>query len=438
MSERGLAAEILAALALRGFTETEVYLKRGRARRFELAPSGEVAASSQEEGWAVRAGGRRRSFFAAGSGRPAPSGPWPEGSPPALHLPAPQEVPAWRPAEDLALPLIGEGEGHALLEGVGRELGRELPGALLRAAWLEDGASEAELLSSRGIAAQVRQRLASLRLEALGPQGGRAVAVEIVEREARRFRPLALARRLADLLVAAAAPAATAAGCDGLLAPPVVARLLAALAPLLCGPTAGERLAPLLDARGRLGSPCLEILDDGRFPGGPIDAPVDGEGVPTREVVLVERGQFRQPLLAWWEVRGPVAAISGCTRRASYRDLPRRAPSHLLLRPDPAVGVAMLVAGVDHGFYALEATGRARFDLARGRFELPICGLRLEGGRAVAPFGSTLLAGELRQLFGGIEAVARDLTFLADDGFLGAPSALVRGLDLVPATECRD
>ena len=80
-----------------------------------------------------------------------------------------------------------------------------------------------------------------------------------------------------------------------------------------------------------------------------------------------------------------------------------------MARPD-------LLAAVDRGFYALEATGRARFDLGRGRFELPICGLRLEGGRAVAPFGSTLLTGELRQLFGGLEAVARDLTFVADDG----------------------
>ena len=43
-------------------------------------------------------------------------------------------------------------------------------------------------------------------------------------------------------------------------------------------------------------------------------------------------GRFVQPLLAWWEAGG--SAVPGCARRASWRDLPRRAPTHFFVAPE--------------------------------------------------------------------------------------------------------
>lgn len=90
-------------------------------------------------------------------------------------------------------------------------------------------------------------------------------------------------------------------GGEILLAPAVAVRLLAGLVPLFVGPRAGSLLSGLGDHRGRLGSERLTLIDNGRLSGGTLEAPVDGEGVPTREAVLVEQGYFRQPLLAWWQ-----------------------------------------------------------------------------------------------------------------------------------------
>lgn len=436
-------AATLRALRAGGFEEAEVYAKSGRSRRLELGPGGPVAGFAQERGWMVRASGARASFAASGSGEPEPGGPWPEPDGEPFRLPDPAAAEPWSAPEDLDAPLVGESEGMRLLESLGTALATELPGARLTSAALEDGAAEHALASSRGVEARWRGRLAALRVEAAAPAGrGKppaTAAIYLAEREARRFHPAALARRLADRL------AVTAAGAEAsldrgelLLAPAVGARLLAGLLPLLVGPDATALVAELRDRRGRIASSELTVIDDGRLPGGALAAPCDGEGVPTRAVTLLEEGEHRQPLLAWHQARsaGTAAAggarASGCSRRASWRDLPAPGPTHLYVRPRRGISAGSLLAGLARGYYLLDAAGAGRFDLPGDRFELPVCGFAVAGGRAVAPVSRALLCGGIGALLRGIQAVARDLAFLPLDGMIGAPSLLAGGLELRP------
>ncbi len=446
------AAEVLRELVRRGLAEAEVLTKRGRSRRLAIELGTETSAFSQERAWAVRASSRRASFFAAGAGDlPAgeggpgsPGGPWPEATGRPFCLPDPEAVPPWTQPSDIEAPLIGESEGLRLLASLGSELAAELPGARLLHASLEDGSSEGELASSRGLRVAFRRRLATLRVEAAGPgHPGTGAALYLAAREARRFHPKALARRLADRLSVAAEgtpPGQGAAGGKGgsgkhggeiLLAPEVASALLAALLPLLVGPGAVARVSALRDRRGRIGSERLTIVDNGRLPGGALECPVDGEGMPCRETVLVEEGVFRQPLLAWWQVDGAApGAASGCCRRASWRDLPAPGPTHLYVHPDPKLSVAALLADVRSGHYLIDATGPARLAAEGDRFELPVCGFAVEAGRATAPIASAHLCGTAAALFKGIAAAARDLSFLPLDGMLGSPPLLVTGLEL--------
>jgi predicted Zn-dependent protease len=435
------AAEVLRDLVRRGLSEAEVLTKRGRSRRLVLELGDELSAFNQECAWAVRASSRRASFFAAGSVL-APGGPWPEPTGRPFRLPEPEAAPPWSQPSDFEAPLIGESEGLRLLAGLAGELEAELPGARMLHAALEDGSSESELESSRGLRVSFRRRLATLRLEAAGPgRPGAGAALYLAAREARRFHPKALARRLADRLSVAAAGApprqgAAAGGPPGdggelVLAPPVAVALLAGLLPLLVGPGALARVAPLRDRRGRIGAERLTILDNGRLPGGAFECPVDGEGVPTREAVLVEEGAFRQPLLAWWQVNGAApGAATGCSRRPSWRDLPTPGPTHLYVNSDPRLPVAELLAGVRRGHYLIDVTGPLRWDAEGSRFALPVCGFALEAGRATAPVANAWLCGTAAALLKGIAAVARDLSFLPLDGMLGAPTLLATGLEL--------
>ncbi len=378
----------------------------------------------------MRAGNRRGSFFAAATGDPSPAGPWPEPVPGhALELPEPEPVPAWTAPSDFDTPLTGEREGLKLLESLGRELEAELPKARLLRAVLEDGSSEAELANSRGLRALTRSRISTLYLEAAGP-GRPAVTASlyVAAREPRRFHPTALARRLADRLAvsAAGAPPARDSG-DVLLAPAVAVRMVAGLLPLLVGPGPGSRL---IGARGRFGSERVTLIDNGRLAGGAFEAPVDGEGVPTREVVLVEDGIFRQPLLAWWQEGAAHGETSGCIRRSGWRDLPMPGPTHLYLKPEPKTPVAALLGAIPQGYYLIDATGPGRFDLAADRFALPVCGFAVEAGRASAPVARAWLCGGIGTFLRGIVGVGRDLTFHPLDGMIGSPTLLVTGLEL--------
>ncbi len=433
--------ETLKALLARGLPEVEVLAKKGRSRRFALDGERTASAYAEERGWAVRAGDRRGSLFACGTGDPPPDGPWPPAYPPALRLSSPEPPPPWKEPSDFEVPLIGEREGLALLEGIARELAAELPRGRVLSGTLEDGSSEGQITSSKGLAATFRGRLAALRLEAIGPGLSRPAVIELAEREARRFNPKAIARRLADRLAVGAAPGldenAERTG-DLLLAPAVAARLLSGLVPLFFGPRTDGEISAILGQAVRVGSEALTLIDDGRLAGGVFESPIDGEGTPTREVTLIERGNFLGPVLSPVQARGanPTGAagsraqIAGIARRASFRDLPTPGPTHLYLRPDPKVGVGALLASVQVGTYLIDALGPARVDLANGTFALPVCGLAVENGKATAPLGHAWLGGEISDLLRGIVGVGRDLAFLPLDGMVGSPTLLVKGLVL--------
>ena len=214
----------------------EVYLKRGRTRRYRVGAQGGEVTLAEERGWAVRAGSDRGSFFAAGTGLPAPAGPWPEPDGPALRLPEPAWSAGWRPPADLEAPLAGERDSLALLEDVESRLRERLPGARLLDGELEDGSSQAVVCSSLGVRAEVRRRVARLRLGVAGPGPSPATAnLELAEREPRRFSPASLAAQAAGRLTARGGrPVAVDRG-EMLLEPAVAVAVLAALAPLLLG-----------------------------------------------------------------------------------------------------------------------------------------------------------------------------------------------------------
>jgi predicted Zn-dependent protease len=425
----GERARELVAHLRRGAGEVEIFEKRGRSRRCELGPEGESFGQSVEAGWAARGGDARRSWFVGGSGEPPRALAPPPATAPGLRLPPPSALPLAAPPPGLEASLATESEGRALLAGVARELVRELPDVGPPRLRLDEGASEWALVSSHEVIASGRGRSAVLRVEAA--RGETRLVAEFVARSADELKPLALARRLADRLLALGGGAAPRDAGTLVLAPPVVARLVEALAPRLVGAGAERRLDDLLPRDGRLGATAVTLVDDGSEVAGLLASPCDGEGVPTGAVTLVERGRFVRPLTAWWESEAPSRAF-GCARRDGWRDVPRHGPTQLFLAPDPAHAVADLVAGVKRGAYLIAAEGGVRLDAAGRELSLPVSGFALAGGRAAGGLGRCRLHGTFAALLGGLRAVGRDLAFVAGDGMYGAPTAVVDGLALVP------
>lgn len=424
--------DVLDALKRVGCPEAEIYAKRGRSRVVRWAADLESIGFRQEEGWAARAGDRRRSFFYTATGAPNPETPWPEADGDGLRLATGLVVPAWAPPIDFDAPLLGEAECQQFVAELRRELDREYPGGELLSLELDDGSSEAGILSSREVRHLTRQRVATLRVEArCRKRPHSSTTLRLVARSAKTFQAATIARRLADLLVIAAQGVAPARDRgDFLLAPQVMASLLESLLDLFVGPASASFRAPLLERRATLGSKHFTLVDNGRLPGGLFDAPVDGEGLPTREIVLVEQGLFRQSLLDWTAAKSPERP-SGCARRPSWRDLPTPGPTHLFLAPDPAVSVGDLLGGLQRGYYLLALRGGVRIEKSSQRFTVAVEGFAIEKGHPASPISKGWLTGSVKALFGGLQAVARDLSFVpARRGLVGAPSVLVRGLEL--------
>jgi predicted Zn-dependent protease len=431
MSDRDLAGGILQSLSGAGLTEGEIFIKRGRSRRFEVGPRGRIVTASREAGWAVRAGNERASLFVAGTGSPHPQSEWPEPDGFPIGLPIGVPIPPWRPPADLGASLAAETEAIAVLEAIERGLSTELSGARLLRAVLEEGTSETEIHNSRGVEAGYQSRAAGLFLEVAGPWPEAASAsLLLAGREVRRLQPRAIARRLANLLVLereGTAPARERG--EMLIGPAVGSRLLNGLLPLLLEPGASRWVRDLRDRQGRIASETLTVVDNGRYPGGVLEAPVDGEGLPTGEAALIERGRFRRALAARVSLRPTI----GNMRRDSWRDLPGIRPSHLYIQPSVDQSVGSLLGTVSRGFYLVEPTGPGRFDFSEDRFHLPVCGFILRQGRARAPVAGVWLAGSIRSLLQGIQATARDLVFEPLGAMIGSPTLLITGLDLYRA-----
>ena len=422
--------EVLDRLVTAGFTAAEVYVKRGRSRRFEVDGSSESTLEAEEAGWAVRAARGAGSFFFACSGTPVPLERWPEpleGAP--LTLPAAAAIDGWSEPPEVAEPLLGEDEGRRLLRRLTADVERRLPRAALHQAVLEDGAAEVSISNHLGVAVGHRGRFAALRLEARAALAAGAAPATLVlaERSVRGFPLDALADRLIDLLaVRSGGEIGSTPGAEMVLAPEVGARLLAPIGAAFVDRTPGEVAALLAQRAGRVAAAEVSLIDDGRHPRGAVAAPVDGEGVPTGKRILIEDGRVADTILPWQ--RGGAAV--GCRARAGWRDLPRVAASHLFVAPREDVSPASLIEDLPHGFYLLDAGAGGSYDLAAERFSLPVWGFRIAAGRPLHPIGEARLVGDPRRWLEGVCGVARDLRFAPLGPMIGAPSLRVRGLTL--------
>ncbi len=424
-----VARSLLAA----GLEAVEVYLKIGRSRRAALGSEGRLVSLHRENGWAVRASGARSSLFCCGSGELPLSGPWPSPDGPSLRLPGPRPVTEWREPAVLRAPLCVEHEALEILEACERELARGLPGARLLQATLEDGESDSQVVNTRGVEALWRQRGSTLYLEAA--LGDDRVIEFVGGSNARAFNPRALVGRIVDrLLIRRDGTIGERDRGTVLLAPPVAVRILDALLPLLLGDEggsgSGSGFGSFMAEHGALGSKHLNVVDDGRLANGLFSAPVDGEGVPTGKTVLLEQGVLRATLGHGAARDGETGGAVGCVRRASYRDIPRVGPSHLFIEADARMSPGALLADLSRGHYFLDAMDAGRFDLEGDRFEITVGGFAVRSGEPTRTISGARLSGRLSQLLGGLEAVARDLTFFPLRGLLGSPSLLITGLDV--------
>jgi PmbA protein len=161
---------------------------------------------------------------------------------------------------------------------------------------------------------------------------------------------------------------------------------------------------------GRLGeevaAPTLTVVDDGRLPAALGSCPFDGDGLPTRRTVVVERGVLQSYLLDTYSARKLGLASTGNASRSPGGSA-GAAPTNLWIEPGDR-SLEEIVADTERGLLVTELIGMG-FNPVTGDYSRGAAGLWIEQGRIIHPVEEITVAGHLAEMLSSIDAVGNDL-----------------------------
>jgi PmbA protein len=191
--------------------------------------------------------------------------------------------------------------------------------------------------------------------------------------------------------------------------PETAASLVRSLAVAASGPSLYRGTSFLIGQRGRtVGSPSVTIVDDPLMPQGLGSRPFDGEGLPSRPTVLVDRGILANYLLDTYSARRLGLSATGHAAREDGGGV-TVGYTNLFLKPGPWSPDEIL-SSVDRGLYVTELIGFG-VNFATGDYSRGAVGFWIEGGELTYPVEEITIAGNMRQMLQDVEMVGRDLAF---------------------------
>lgn len=191
--------------------------------------------------------------------------------------------------------------------------------------------------------------------------------------------------------------------------PETAASLLRALAIAASGPTLYRGTSFLVGRLGdRLAGSGVTVVDDPLIRGGLGSRPFDGEGLPSRRTVLVDRGVLTSYLLDTYSARKLGLAPTGHAAREGGGGV-TVGYTNLYFEPGPH-DPADIVRSVDRGLYVTELIGFG-INFTTGDYSRGAVGYWIEKGELAYPVEEITIAGNLRDMLRDIEMVGRDLTF---------------------------
>jgi PmbA protein len=191
--------------------------------------------------------------------------------------------------------------------------------------------------------------------------------------------------------------------------PEAAAEILGALFSAISGYAVFRNATFLKDRLGEpVASPLLTMVDDGRRVRGLGSRPFDGEGLPTRRNVPVERGVLRHWLCDSYSARKVGARPTGSARRGVGGG-PSVGPSNLYFEPGDS-SPEEIVGGVERGLFVTDLIGFG-VNVVTGDYSQGAVGHWIEGGRLAHPVHEVTIAGNLPEMLRDVDAVGNDLFF---------------------------
>lgn len=166
----------------------------------------------------------------------------------------------------------------------------------------------------------------------------------------------------------------------------------------------------------------VTVIDDGTMPGGFGTSPFDGEGIPTRRTVVIDKGVLTSYLLNTYTAK-KLGLQTTANASRGLAGTPGIGPGNYFLQPGVKTPQE-IIAGISEGLYLTEFLGHG-VNLVTGDYSRGASGLWISGGELAYPVEEITVAGNLKEIFFNISEVGNDLEFR---GAVACPTIRIDGL----------
>jgi PmbA protein len=178
---------------------------------------------------------------------------------------------------------------------------------------------------------------------------------------------------------------------------------------------------------GKLGetvaNSAVTVVDDPLIKRGPGSRPFDGEGLPTRRNVLVDKGVLKTVLTSTYSARKADLEPTGSASGGGAT--PGETPSNLYMEAGD-ISRDDLIKGVGKGLLVTDLMGFG-FNPVTGDFSRGCGGFWVEDGQIVHPVAEVTISASFPEVLGGISRIADDLTH---ERSVTSPTFLVDGMTI--------
>ncbi len=189
--------------------------------------------------------------------------------------------------------------------------------------------------------------------------------------------------------------------------PDAARSILGMLAGSVMGSAIWRKSSYLVGREGsRVASDLVTIVDDPLIPRAPGSRPFDGEGLASRENVVVDKGTLRTYLCDSYSARKLGRASTASASRGGGAGV-GPSTSNFILRPGTDSNEA-IIKGTRRGLYVIEMMGFG-FNPVTGDFSRGAAGFWIENGELTFPVSEVTISLNVDQLWQSIDAVGSDL-----------------------------
>jgi PmbA protein len=174
----------------------------------------------------------------------------------------------------------------------------------------------------------------------------------------------------------------------------------------------------------RVASANVTVVDDGTLPGLFGTSPFDGDGLPTRRTVILEKGVLKNYLLNTYTGRKLNMPSTGNASRG-LAGTPGIGGGNLFLE-NGDIAVEQLLTEVKTGFYVTELMGPG-VNIVTGDYSRGAAGLWIENGELTFAVQEVTIAGNLTEMLNNVAAIGNDLEFR---GAVASPTLRIDGMTI--------